>query len=687
MNTAIKGKRLFRPSSPATDERVRAGSTEFMFLDSNLVTVDGSECNKVGTSYKAFATQVNACKLSIGTCLDGQLNDYRSMDLAMMAGGTTGSFMGPNYGNFTFQPSADSTPYLAYDAGVMPVPAVLNVIFDPAQATPSASYAPVTVSRVYLAQPIDSSNSAHPNGVVNAYDLRTGVVSGGFAVEVVSAAPLLTFVGFKFSKCSPAIQLDSVSAGAASGDAPLLWVKVHPSATTTFKLLLQTGERPPLNTYVTCTLDAFDFNGGLIDSRELRWAITNQGFLSQLPKASTTTTTTTATTTTAKPGGDSSGNGGHTSSTSTTHTPAVTTTTSARANSGPDRRKSKDACHGCTFGTVARSFSQGCGKYMAGNIIVLVVIVLVVIVAVVVLAIVVGLVPFRHSIFCCCYGDGKRGDHTTTDSSSDTGGSSGNVVVPRQARGPTLAPAATSATGSSGSLYYEVGRPQTSGKQQHMLATSSSGTPTSLPPPPPPPRNGQLYNPDTPATVALGRSPLPLSPAPPPLCPATLLRAAAASVHSQQQQRREEKRYIRQQQQLAQEAQIQQLQQQQMMAEQLMQQQRQQQQAAYGYQQQQQAQAQQQRQRQLSEMAAAFAAQQQQQQPRRRHGVRNPNSGVSGGGTVVDEVIDGVPSPINTNPNSNGNAAVEEVIEEVIPISSAGNDKSPTPPSAHEPFS
>ena len=55
--------------------------SRWMFISKELVTLDGSECDKIGVSYEAFQNQANKCSMIIGSCLKNQLEDFNSDDL------------------------------------------------------------------------------------------------------------------------------------------------------------------------------------------------------------------------------------------------------------------------------------------------------------------------------------------------------------------------------------------------------------------------------------------------------------------------------------------------------------------------------------------------------------------------------------------------------------------------------
>ena len=91
---------LFVPSSPVTDPVVQAGMSAAMFIDKSLVTLDGTECNKIGVSYSAFRNQPNPCQQYVGSCLSNQLQTYYQSDLAAAAAGLPGRYLISNWGVF-----------------------------------------------------------------------------------------------------------------------------------------------------------------------------------------------------------------------------------------------------------------------------------------------------------------------------------------------------------------------------------------------------------------------------------------------------------------------------------------------------------------------------------------------------------------------------------------------------------
>ena len=63
--------------------------SNWMFISKDAVTLDGSECDKIGVSYEAFQNEANKCNMIIGSCLTNQLEDMYASDLLRI---TQGSF-------------------------------------------------------------------------------------------------------------------------------------------------------------------------------------------------------------------------------------------------------------------------------------------------------------------------------------------------------------------------------------------------------------------------------------------------------------------------------------------------------------------------------------------------------------------------------------------------------------------
>lgn len=71
-----------------------------------MVSLDGTECNRIGTSYEAFQTQPNACNSPVGTCLANQIRDLVNADQALLGQGLDQKY------NFTVYQMRDQLEYV-----------------------------------------------------------------------------------------------------------------------------------------------------------------------------------------------------------------------------------------------------------------------------------------------------------------------------------------------------------------------------------------------------------------------------------------------------------------------------------------------------------------------------------------------------------------------------------------------
>lgn len=66
----------FVPAYPSTRDRVKNWEDNAMFIEKEFVTLNGRECDKIGTDYHAFQDQQDKCMQVKGSCLNNQLEDY-----------------------------------------------------------------------------------------------------------------------------------------------------------------------------------------------------------------------------------------------------------------------------------------------------------------------------------------------------------------------------------------------------------------------------------------------------------------------------------------------------------------------------------------------------------------------------------------------------------------------------------
>jgi hypothetical protein len=98
---ALSSYYLLTPSRPITHIRVQEGSRSWMFLSPSEITFDGTECNKIGTSYSAFRYQPNKCDQPVQSCFQNQLEHKHQEDLKRLEKGQAPLHLIGGYGNYT----------------------------------------------------------------------------------------------------------------------------------------------------------------------------------------------------------------------------------------------------------------------------------------------------------------------------------------------------------------------------------------------------------------------------------------------------------------------------------------------------------------------------------------------------------------------------------------------------------
>eukprot|EP00873_Tetraselmis_striata_P012470 jgi/Tetstr1/432734/TSEL_022100.t1 len=94
---------------------------QWLLIDKDMISFDGRECNKVGTSYHAFRFESDRCEKSSGSCLHSQLLDIVEEELARIRVGTTPRFMLTRWGVKQQQVLSGSSAAMRLE---IPVPAI-----------------------------------------------------------------------------------------------------------------------------------------------------------------------------------------------------------------------------------------------------------------------------------------------------------------------------------------------------------------------------------------------------------------------------------------------------------------------------------------------------------------------------------------------------------------------------------
>ncbi|KAJ9505456.1 hypothetical protein QJQ45_026136, partial [Haematococcus lacustris] len=76
-----------RPAGWSPDQILAGDRSQWLLLESSQFSMDGSQCDKVGTSFSAFRYQVDGCARAPQTCLGGQIKDLMAADALRISRG------------------------------------------------------------------------------------------------------------------------------------------------------------------------------------------------------------------------------------------------------------------------------------------------------------------------------------------------------------------------------------------------------------------------------------------------------------------------------------------------------------------------------------------------------------------------------------------------------------------------
>ncbi|CAC9542898.1 conserved hypothetical protein [Leishmania infantum JPCM5] len=245
----LTSRMLFAPAIPPNDARVQAGAAEWLLLPTNLVTLDGRECDKVGVSYEAFASQGNKCNLRPGSCLSSQLEDYRTADLQRIAAGNKGQYMATSFGDFNLENDAATSPYISYLA-----------------ASPAATMISITVSADDLEYTVGLASGKIVSADLNKPTLQAGTADGVMTVMVRNTAAVTGRLVVGMLNCSD---------GVFPMTAQKLSLAAQQQAAVTFKVYVQ-------NSYASgkasCTVVVRNAHEAITDLRVVSWKVSSTNF-------------------------------------------------------------------------------------------------------------------------------------------------------------------------------------------------------------------------------------------------------------------------------------------------------------------------------------------------------------------------------------------------------------------------
>ena len=207
---------LLIPSAPMDSSRVRAPvPLEWLFVAKSDVTLDGTQCNKIGVSYNGFNSQGSRCQMPAGYCVKNQIDDFRAYDLALAQKGLKGDYMVSNFGKFGAYSSATSNarsfaemsyektnhhiwknmtqfqtldsprrPYVAYElSGVQATLLTLTFVAD------NMTFTTNVASGVILHVNLSSFTAATKQGRLEVVVMNTGSLTADFHITVTRCSP------------------------------------------------------------------------------------------------------------------------------------------------------------------------------------------------------------------------------------------------------------------------------------------------------------------------------------------------------------------------------------------------------------------------------------------------------------------------------------------------------------------
>ncbi|KAG5492469.1 hypothetical protein JKF63_01047 [Porcisia hertigi] len=240
---------MFVPAMPQDDPRLTAGAAEWMLLPSHFVTLNGRECNKIGTSYEAFVSQGNMCSLSPGSCLKSQLEDYRTADLGRIAAGKKGLYMATSVGNFSFEDRETPSPFLSYFS-----------------SSPAATMVSITASADDLEYIVGLASGKIVSAAVNKPVLEADSRDGVMTVVVRNTASVTGRLVVGTLNCS---------SGVFPMTAQVLSLSAQQESALTFNVYMQNNKTPR---DASCTVVVRNAEEVITDSRIVSWKVSSTMF-------------------------------------------------------------------------------------------------------------------------------------------------------------------------------------------------------------------------------------------------------------------------------------------------------------------------------------------------------------------------------------------------------------------------
>eukprot|EP00892_Ulva_mutabilis_P000250 jgi/Ulvmu1/10225/UM060_0025.1 len=236
----------------------RLQPAEWMLLDRGMVTLDGSECNKIGVGFTAFRYQSEKCGRTIGSCLGNQLPALQEEDAARQAAGQQSQHLASRYAqagvqtlklNLTAESPSQQVQLAFPVAQVTTTLLSLEVAADGLTFIQNAAPGKIVSGRVCNAAGTvcDSVAALNSGALVMLVVLNTGAVAASYTVS--------------FGVCShPAQPVPAQTVAIDAGD----------SARITFEFYMTTAAAA---TDANCTATLYDSQNEVTDEAVVRFSI------------------------------------------------------------------------------------------------------------------------------------------------------------------------------------------------------------------------------------------------------------------------------------------------------------------------------------------------------------------------------------------------------------------------------
>jgi hypothetical protein len=181
----FESKYVFIPSKPVTNVRVQNVQQYTMILDKSF-TGSESQCDVIGTGYKAFKLQANGCSALPNSCLQNQIEHYYLQDVAKMKAGQGPNYLLQAYGSPVVSPGNETnSPYSLRFYLITSGSSLLNVEMSADNLKFVSTNSPGKI----LNAMVDTFTSLSRSGNMIITVKNTGTIDAGYTVIVKDCSP------------------------------------------------------------------------------------------------------------------------------------------------------------------------------------------------------------------------------------------------------------------------------------------------------------------------------------------------------------------------------------------------------------------------------------------------------------------------------------------------------------------